>query len=455
MDPDPGSYILILGYSPLLEAFTLFFSELGWYLLTILILIAVSAIMSGSEVAFFSLSKAEVDEYKEKNKVVWDLVQKPRQLLATILISNNLVNIGLVLVFAFAINKTSILFEWKAWTWLKPLLEVGVITFILLFFGEITPKVFANQRKEFFLKAFSKPLNILRIILYPVSWILVNSTQLIDKRFASKSEAASFEDIKHAIDLTSEEESPEEEKEILKGIVNFSSTAVKSIMTARVEVEALEINTPFEEVIENINEFNFSRIPVYEENLDKVKGILYAKDLLPLLKRGADGSDWQSLVRDPLFTPETKKIDDLLDEFKNKRLHIAVVVDEFGGTAGIVTLEDIIEEIFGEINDEFDNDDNVYSKLSESTYIFEGKLPLVDLVRIVGLDDNIFEEAKGDNDSLAGLILEIHGKIPKRGELIPHENFEFHIESVSQNRINRVKFVMNEPSPHEEASASS
>lgn len=441
-DPDPDSYSY-------LNATLEYAGSYGPYILVLILLLLISGMMSGSEIAFFSLTKPEIDEYKEKNKRVWDLIKTPRKLLATILITNNLVNVGLVLVSSFILHKIAEANGWYEIYWLKnfiiPVFEVGLITFFLLFFGEITPKVYATQKRHIFLRAFARPLRFFRFLFYPLVWVLVNSTQIIDRKFAaSMSESASSEDIKNAIDLTSEAESPEEEKEILKGIVDFGSTSVKSIMTARVEVKAVDIQMEFQDVINNLNTFGYSRIPVYEESLDTVKGILHIKDLLPLLKDPSLQPTWSSRLRDPYFVPESKKIDTLLDEFKKMRQHIAVVVDEFGGTAGIVTLEDIVEEIFGEINDEFDTDDLIYSRLSENAYVMEGRTPLQDLIKITGLPDDIFEEARGDNDSLAGLILEIHGKIPEKNEVITFNEFEFHIESVSKNRIKRVKFIIPE-----------
>ena len=414
-------------------------------------LLILSAIISSSEVAYFSLSKPEIEELKESDKVVWDLLQKPRKLLATILIFNNLVNVAFILLSTYFLH---LLVDTAGWNhtdfqiWVVGFIEVGLITFLLLFFGEITPKILASQRRMLIVKKLALILRVLRTFFTPVSWFLINTTRFIDKRIQVNHETASFEDIKQAIDLTSEVESPEEEKEILKGIVDFSSTPVKSIMCSRVDVSAIEVTTSFDKVVDDINEFGYSRIPVYEEKLDKIKGILYLKDLIPLLHSEKSQPEWQALVRPAYFVPETKKIDDLLAEFKKMRLHIAVVVDEFGGTAGIVTLEDIIEEIFGEINDEFDNDDQVYSKLSEFEYVFDGKTFLDDLAKITGIEETIFDEARGDNDSLGGLILELMGKIPAKGEIITWKGFQFHIESVSKNRIKRVKIVL--PSPFNE-----
>jgi len=442
VDPEPASYNFILTSFP--EFLTLF----GPYILAILVLLVLSAIISGAEVAFFSLTEAEKEEIREENSRVWELVSKPRKLLATILIFNNLVNVAIILLSSFLLNLMATLFQWNSQSWAEyviPVIEVGLITFILLFFGEITPKVYATQNRLSIVQKVSLPLLGLRTFLTPLSWLLTKSTGFIDRRIKNQSEAASFEDIKHAIDLTSEEASPEEEKTILKGIVNFSSTMVKAVMRARVDMVAIDISQPLSEVVDVINEAGYSRIPVYDYSLDKIKGILYVKDLLPLLKPNATSQNWQSLIRQPYFVPETKKIDDLLEEFKSRRLHIAIVVDEFGGTGGLVTLEDIIEEIFGEIVDEFDEEELGYSKLSETVFIFDGKMPLNDILRIVEVPDDSFDEVRGDADTLAGLILEAHGRIPGIGDEIEFGDFRFIIESVNQRRIKRIKFEFVEP----------
>jgi putative hemolysin len=289
------------------------------------------------------------------------------------------------------------------------------------------------------------PLIMMRWFFYPVSRLLIRITGFIDNRISLKEDQTSLEDLKHAIDLASSGEEDREEKDILKGIVNFSNIPVRSIMRARVDVIAAEINTPLEALIEHINAHNYSRLPLYEENLDHVIGVLHIKDLLPLMRENSEDMDLRSLLRPAHFVPENKKIDALLEEFKSRRLHMAVVVDEFGGTAGVVTLEDVIEEIFGEISDEFDSEDWVYTKVSESIYVFEGRISLNDVRRIVDLDEKVFEDARGDSDSLGGLILEIHGKIPTPGEVISYRHFDFHIEAVSKNRIAMVKMIINEP----------
>lgn len=449
MDPDPGSLSYIA------FSFSSFFSSFGVHLLAIMLLLVMSALISGSEVAFFSLSQAEIENFKSGedrfSRLAWDLLRFPKKLLATILIINNLVNVAIILLSTLVLNGAATQYGWGLTPVGKLLLsisEIGLITFILLFFGEITPKIYASQRRISIVRGFSVPMRVLRTIVSPLSWVLISTTKFIDRRVRVDNDSASFEDIKQAIDLTSEEESPDEEKEILKGIVNFSSISVKTIMRARVDVNAINIEYPFEKVVQLINEFGYSRIPVYQETLDKVLGILYVKDLLPLLREGADQEGWKSLIRPAYFIPESKKIDDLLDEFKKRRLHIAIVVDEFGGTAGLVTLEDIIEEIFGEIVDEFDTDDELpFSKLSDSAYVFDGKMPLHDIIKIMELPDHIFDDAKGEADSLAGLILELEGRIPAKGTTLQYEQFEFTVESVSKNRVKRVKLVVQEAEP--------
>jgi putative hemolysin len=436
VDPDPLSSHILLAAVPA------FWADYGIYFFLVVLLLLCSAIASSTEVAYFSLTQSEVKTFREQNGLIWELIKKPKALLATILIFNNLVNVAIVLISSLTLKEIYDAYEFDLTTWgpwLFPVIEVGLVTFILLFFGEITPKIYASQNRLVITRLMSVPIYTMRIVLSPMSFILLRSTNFLDRRVNVESSAASFADIKHAIDLTSEEESPEEEKGILKGIVNLSNTTVRSIMRARVDIAAADIEMSLQDVVDTINSEGYSRMPVVDDSLDRIKGILYAKDLLPLLRDDNDRKDWQTLIRPAYFIPETKKISDLLDEFKSRRLHIAIVVDEFGGTAGLVTLEDIIEEIFGEIVDEFDEEELVSSKLSDNVYVFDGKLPLNDLVRTMDLGDEVFEEVKGNADSLAGLILELHGKIPERGEVIQYEQFRFVIESVAKNRIKRVK----------------
>jgi gliding motility-associated protein GldE len=436
----------------------LIMSDLTWLtgtlgqVLLFVLLIAGSFFASGAEVAFFSLTKAEIEEFRidqtREAQRVWHLINDGKRLLATILITNNFVNVAAILVASNLLQYYANQYGWNEE--LRLLLEVVLITGLLLLFGEIVPKVYAARNRRRIVSLLSFPLEVLRWFCRPLSWVLVQGTQFIDKRVKLYEESASLEDLRHAIDLTtptSEEEKGEQD--ILKGIVNFSNITVRSIMRARVDVAAVDMTLPFDELIEVIREHNYSRLPVYEESLDQVRGVLHIKDLLPCLRMANPEVDLAQVMREAYFVPESKKIDALLEEFKSQHIHMAIVVDEFGGTAGIVTLEDVIEEIFGEINDEFDSEDWVYTKLSEDTYIFEGRLSLNDVRKIVGLDDQVFEDARGDSDSLGGLILELHSKIPAVGEVITYQNFEFHVESVSRNRIAMVKFVRLEEEEEE------
>ncbi|WNJ20820.1 gliding motility-associated protein GldE [Pontibacter sp. G13] len=446
MDPDPGNFLLsftILDAWPLTGPQML---QIGAFI----VLIVLSFMASGAEVAYFSLTKPEIDEFKEADKPegkrVWNLISEPKKLLATILITNNFVNVAAILVASAFLRDLPGRADWNPQ--FAALIEVVVITALLLFFGEIIPKVFAAKNRITLVKLLSWPLWLLKKLLSPLAQMLIRGTSIVEKRVKLKEEQVSLDDLRHAISLTSggkAEETEEEENgndEILKGIVNFSNIAVKSVMRARVNVIAVDISMPFQELLDFIRENNYSRLPVYDTHLDNIKGLLHVKDLLPYLKEDSKPFKFEDILRDAYFIPESKKIDTLLEEFKTQHLHMAIVVDEFGGTAGIVTLEDVIEEIFGEINDEFDSQDWVYSKLSDDTYIFEGRISLNDVRKIVGLDEDVFEDARGDNDSLGGLILELHGKIPAVGEIITYKHYQLHVEAVSKKRITMVKFVI-------------
>jgi len=447
VDPDPGSYytltsiFLTLGTMP----------YLAWYLLAFVLLLGISFFVSGAEAAFFSLSHAELSTFREDDHPISQricrLMYHEKKLLATILIANNFANVGAILVATYMlgfVNETYEMNEQLQW-----LIEVVLITGMLLLFGEIVPKVFATKNKIRYVKALATPMTFLvNIFTFPASWLIgLNSSIEHIFSFGSKNHdaGASIEDLRHAINLTSSDNESKDEKDILKGIANFSNIPVRSIMRARVDVIAIENHTPFDELVDIIQRHNFSRMPVYEDNLDHVKGILHIKDILPYLKNGTPHLDLHNILRSVHFVPENKKIDVLLEEFKAKRSHMAVVVDEYGGTAGIVTLEDVIEEIFGEISDEFDSEDWVYSKIAEDTYVFEGRISLIDVKRILELDDDVFEDARGDNDTLGGLILELHGKIPDKGDVIQYRNFELHVEGVGKNRITQVKMIIRTP----------
>ncbi|GAB4419525.1 MAG: gliding motility-associated protein GldE [Bacteroidia bacterium] len=441
MDPDLGNSQAVIF---ILSSLPWWPDLIGQFIIFGLLLVG-SFTASGAEVAYFSLTRADIERYREddspQSQRIWRLISMPKRLLATILITNNLMNVSAILV-ASSILQT-LADSMQLGETVRFLLEVILITAMLLLFGEIVPKVYASRNYQRLVGFFSRPLELLRTLFHPLAWVLIQGTGFIDRRVKLHEKGTSLDDLRHAINLTAHHsEGEKEEQDILKGIVNFSNITVKSIMRARVDVKALEIDTPFAELREAIREHNFSRMPVYEGNLDHIKGVLHIKDLLPYLKDENAAPDLGKHIREVLFIPESKKIDALLDEFKRKRLHLAVVVDEFGGTAGIVTLEDVIEEIFGEITEEFDSEDWVYTKVSDEAYIFEGRISLIDVIKIVGLEDGVFDDARGDNDSLGGLILELHGKIPAIGEVVRYKNYELHVEAVSKHRITQVKMLI-------------
>lgn len=451
MDPAPAYLEAFL--SILLQIDLVTAGDLLWQVVLFLLLMIGSFLASSSEVAFFSLTKAEIEDFHQltsrRDQQVWTLVNHPRQLLATILITNNFVNVAAILVAGNLLRRyvVSLSDVWQL------IFELVVITSVLLFFGEIVPKVYAVRNRIGLVRLTAMPLSFLRWFFTPLSSVLIRGTSFIDRALTIKTPAVSLEDLKNALDIASENGAQTDDKDILKGIVNFSNITVKSVMRARVDVKAVEIETPFADLITFIQENNYSRLPVYEETLDQIRGILHIKDLLPYLGDEHAAPSLRELMREVHYVPESKKIDVLLDEFKAQRLHMAVVVDEFGGTAGIVTMEDIIEEIFGEINDEFDRGDWTFTKLTERSYLFEGRISLNDLRRVLDLDEATFEDARGDSDSLGGLILELHGKIPIVGERIHYRNFDFQIEAVNRNRITMVKLYV-QPEENTEVSVS-
>lgn len=445
-DSEPPSQLLSL----LLQAFDGGFPfEAVIGIIAIVLLMMISALISGSEVAFFSLNKQDLDNLGNNRSglMVIELLKKPKRLLATILIANNFVNVSIVIVSSFVmIRALPIEFTDSVWGWF---LQVVVITFILLLFGEIVPKIYANEESERFSSWMAYPMYYLRIIFYPLSELMVSTTSFLDRRITKLSHQVSVDELSHALDITADKDMMEnDERRILEGIVNFGNTEVRQIMKPRLDVAALEKNTPFQELMEEILEAGYSRIPVYEENLDKIAGVIYVKDLLAHNEK-ENNFKWQKLIRPPFFVPEKKKIDDLLSEFQLKKIHMAVVVDEYGGTSGIITLEDIIEEIVGDITDEFDDNELVYSKLDDFNYVFEGKISLNNFYKVLDIDGDEFEEEKGESDSLAGFILEIEGKIPAKDDKIKFENYVFTIESVDNKRIKRVKVTIEEPQVQE------
>jgi gliding motility-associated protein GldE len=415
-------------------------------IVVVFLLLFFSAMISGSEIAFFSFSPANLKQIRENetgtNKIILSLLDIPKRLLATILISNNFVNVGIVILSSYLISE---IFNFTDFPVLGFIIEVVVITTFILLFGEIIPKIFAAQKPVLFATVMAKPLRFLAKLFYPLSILLVKFTSVIDKRIERKGVDVSMSDLSDAIDITADENMDEEDTKILKGIVRFTDIDVKEIMKSRVDVTALDAETSFKEVLKTIIDSGYSRIPVFEETFDNVKGVLYIKDLLPHLDE-KDDYNWPALLRKPFFVPENKKINDLLKEFQDKKIHLAIVVDEYGGTSGIVTMEDILEEIVGEIADEFDapEDEVDYEKIDDSTYLFEGKTSINDFCKIVGIDDDIFDEVKGESDSLAGLILELEGEIPEKGSNTTFKNFVFEVYTVDERRIKKIKVTINE-----------
>jgi len=421
---------------------TFFHTENLLLLIIIMFLLIFSALVSGSEISYFSLNMSDLEELKKENlksKLIYDHLRKPNLLLATILIANNFINVAIVILSTYL---TSISFQFPDGSILEFIFQVVIITSLLVLFGEITPKVYANQNAVKFSLMMAKPLMLLRKIFYPVSYFLVSSTSIIENKLKKKESNVNIDDISKALDLTDQEYEGKEEM-ILRSIVEFGNTDVKEIMKSRVDVVAVDKNTKFSELLKIITSSGYSRIPIYDEQFDNVLGILYIKDLIPYLSKD-DSFKWIDLCRVPFFVPENKMINDLLKEFQAKKNHIAIVVDEYGGASGIVTLEDVLEEIVGEINDEFDDDENIYSKLDEINFIFEGKILLIDFLKIVGCDVDLLDNIKGESDSLAGLILEHEGKIPKIGDVIKIKHFTFQIEAVDLRRIKRIKVTLDE-----------
>ena len=409
------------------------------------LLLLCSAIISGSEVALFSLSPTEIDELKEDhnsaNNLIAKMVENPKKLLATVLIANNLVNISIVLIspeltnFAFGGIKNPIL---------RDMMDIGLVTFVLLLCGEILPKIYANRNNLVFAKRVAYFIYILDTIFTPISLPMKSFTVWIQKRLGKTKSNISVGQLSQALELASEEDTTNEEKKLLESIVSFGNTETCEVMVPRVDIFALSEDTPFSEVLSEIVKIGYSRIPVYRENLDNITGVIYIKDLLPYIEK--TDFEWTKVMRKAFFVPENKKLDDLLSEFQEKKIHLAVVVDEYGGTCGIITLEDIMEEIVGSINDEFDDDDVTYSKINDHTYIFEGKTVLKDFYRIVKMDDEnilLFDEKRGEAETLAGFLLEISGNFPQKGKPIVFHNYSFTVEAFDKHRIKEIKVKIN------------
>lgn len=444
MDPEPSSLFFLLD---ILRPFEL--AQVFPLILLMLLLIG-SALVSGSEVAFFSISTRDLDELKESDKKrhesISELLDHPKTLLATILIANNFINVAVVILSSFI---TTALFDFSDNETLGFAVQVIAITFLILLFGEVLPKVYANKNPIGFGAMMSGPMFVMRRFFRPVALLLVRSTNFIEKRLERKTEGLSVDDLSQALEITSNEESSQEEQKILEGIVKFGSTNVRQIMKPRMDVVCVDISANYSEILTIILDSGYSRIPVYEENFDNVKGVLYIKDLLPHINE-KESFDWKRLIREPFFVPENKKIDDLLREFQDKKIHLAVVVDEYGGTSGIVSLEDIIEEIVGEISDEFDAEELYYSKLDDSNYVFEAKIHLNDFFRVVEAEESDFAEHTDEAETLAGFVLELAGKFPEKGDEIEFKHYLFKVESLEGRRMKRIKVTILEKEENEE-----
>ena len=434
MDPEPPS---------------LFFSAIALPELLgfggILVLLFCSALISGAEIAFFSLAESDLEtqdgpDRSKRMEAVAQLLDTPKRLLATILIVNNLINIAIVLLFdAVAASFIKTIHP----DWFRFVVEVGLVTFLILLFGEILPKVYASRNKRRFAFFMAMPIKILFAFFTPLSRPMRNATVYLERKFSKQKLSISVDQLSQALELTANDETSHDEQKILQGIVTFGNTDTKNVMRPRMDIFALDIEASYQTIMEEILKHGYSRIPVFKESIDQIQGILYVKDLLPYFDQKS--YEWSGLLREPYFVPENKKLDDLLNEFKQMKMHLAIVVDEYGGTSGLITLEDIIEEIVGEITDEFDDEDLVFSKLDDRNFVFEGKTPLKDFYRVIQLDDpKEFEDSKGEAESLAGFILEQVKGFPKKDETIVFGRYHFVIESFQGKRINQIKLTIHD-----------
>jgi len=434
LDPEPTVLI-----SHLLVINTSFVTSI----IILIVLLMCSALISGAEVALFSLTKSNLDEGLENKsaamQIIAKLLERPKKLLATILVANNFINIAVVLLFAY-IGET--IFSSITNALFRFLLEVVSATFLILLFGEIIPKIYASRNSVKFSSFMAKPLRVLDVVFSPLSLPMRYVTIKIHSKFGKQRSNLSVNQLSQALELTNDEDTTKEEQKLLQGIVSFGNTDTKQVMRPRMDLFALSMDTPYETIIKEIIHNGYSRIPVYEESIDTIKGVLYIKDLLPHLNKKT--FDWTTILREPFFVPENKKLDDLMVEFQTKKVHLAVVVDEYGGTSGLVSLEDIIEEIVGDISDEYDDDDLVYTKLDNNNYSFEGKTPLKDVYKIVGIeaDAELFETRKGEAETLAGFVLEISGGFPRIGSKINFENYVFTVEALERKRIKQIKLTL-------------
>jgi len=433
LDPDPASFIVLITAIDVSVVFS--------FVLLFLLLVC-SALISGAEVAMFSLNRNDIEEgLEQKSKrilILSKLLERPKKLLATILVANNFINIAIVLLFAFL---GDFMFGNLGNPQIKFIVQVVVVTFLILLFGEILPKIYASRNNLKFATFMAYPLRVLDVLLSPVSLPMRSVTLGIHNKLGKQKSNLSVDQLSQALELTSEEDTTKEEHKILQGIVSFGNTDTKQVMRPRIDIFALNIDQKYAEIMPEIIANGYSRIPVYRDSVDTIEGILYVKDLLPFIDRKQ--FDWVSLIREPFFVPENKKLDDLMAEFQEKKVHLAVVVDEYGGTSGLISLEDIIEEIVGDISDEFDDEDLTYSKLDNNNYVFEGKTALKDFYKIVKPeDDMVFEDNKGEAETIAGFVLEISGSFPKLNSKIYFQNYVFTIEAMDKKRIKLLKFTI-------------
>lgn len=430
MDPEPS---LFLQYT--LD------TNLALGLVVISILLFCSAVVSGAEVALFSLSQKDIDDILQHNsskgKIISELLEKPKKLLATLLVANNFINIGVVILFSYVGHD---IFSVITSAVLKFIVEVIVVSFLILLFGEVLPKVYASRNNIRFAKWIAYPVAGLDKLLSPISLPMRKVTIYLHNKLGKQKTNFSVDQLSQALELTDTDETSSDEQKILEGIVTFGNTDTKQVMSPRMDIFALEIEESFKTIYSKIVEMGFSRIPVYRDNIDQIEGVLFVKDLLPHIDK--EDFDWKTLLREPFFVPENKKIDNLLKDFQSMKSHLAIVVDEYGGTSGLVSLEDIIEEIVGDISDEFDGDNMNYSKIDDKNYLFEGKTNLKDFYRVTDVEEELFEFKKGEAETLAGFILEILGNFPKKGQKITFENCLFTIETVDKKRIKQIKVTL-------------
>jgi len=430
LDPEPGYQLLTLSDNDLIIGF-----------IAIFVLLSFSALVSAAEVAYFSLTQKDIEQCVQENpasaNIVSRLLEKPKKLLATLVVANNFINICVVILFS-VIGQN--LFASIASPALKFVAEVAIVTFFILLFGEVLPKIYASRNNIKFACFFARPLSLLDKLLSPISIPMRELTLFLNTKLGKQKSNFSVDQLSQALELTSSEGTSQDEQKILEGIVSFGNTDTKQVMSPRIDIFALEIDENFPEVLQKITDKGFSRIPVYRDNIDQIEGVLFVKDLIPHI--GKNEFDWKTLVREPFFVPENKKLDNLLKDFQSMKSHLAIVVDEYGGTSGLVSLEDIIEEIVGDISDEFDDENINFSQIDDKTFLFEGKINMKDFYRITDCDETLFEDRKGEAETLAGFILELLGNFPKKGQKINFDKYRFVIETVDKKRVKQIKVTI-------------